>query len=144
MEINKRIWKFSIIKALPTFVLINFNHQISAVKFQMSFPNSEQSLSPIESEELMSIEHTNDIKHNEETWLERLDGLKEMFPDEFGRFGNFLFSSYKTICEASWVVFTTVVILLGPIMFESERLRLELELDGSNNVEETFEEKPSS
>lgn len=110
----------------------------------MSFLNSEQSLSPIESEELMSIEHTNDIKHNEETWLERLDGLKEMFPDEFGRFGNFLFSSYKTICEASWVVFTTVVILLGPIIFESERLRLELEIDGSNNVEKTFEEKPSS
>lgn len=37
--------------------------------------------------------------------------------------GNFVSTVFNVVCDASWVFFTTLAILYGPIVFEAERQR---------------------
>lgn len=36
---------------------------------------------------------------------------------------NFIVASYQIICDASWVFFTSLAVVYGPVMFETERQR---------------------
>lgn len=85
---------------------------------------SSQGLPPIKNEGLISNEKSYD-NEPDETWMERFVGLKEMFPAQF------LTSSYFIICDASWIFFTTIAMVFGPVLFENERQRVEK--DESNN-----------
>ncbi|KAJ6633443.1 Mitochondrial import receptor subunit TOM22 like [Pseudolycoriella hygida] len=80
-----------------------------------------------------------DAEHNElgenyddepdETLNERLWGLTEMFPDRVrstcGAVSGFTISTVKTLynfsCTATWIFFTTSMILIAPVAFETER-----------------------
>lgn len=65
----------------------------------------------------------------DETLNERLWGLTEMFPDRLrtvcGVMTDFSVSSVQNIyhfsCNASWIFFTSSMILFAPIIFETER-----------------------
>jgi len=69
----------------------------------------------------------------DETLTERVWGLTEMFPQplrkvcgvltEFGV--NSTKGLYKFTCTASWIFFTSSVILYAPVLFESERAQME-------------------
>ncbi|XP_073843123.1 translocase of outer mitochondrial membrane 22 homolog mge isoform X1 [Musca autumnalis] len=69
----------------------------------------------------------------DETLGERIMGLAEMFPqplrDFTGGLVNFTTSSikglYKFSCNASWIFFTSSVILFAPVIFETERAQME-------------------
>ncbi|XP_053682972.1 mitochondrial import receptor subunit TOM22 homolog [Sabethes cyaneus] len=69
----------------------------------------------------------------EETLSERLWGLTEMFPDTVRSFSgavtDFSVASVKTVykftCNASWIFFTSSMILFAPIVFEVERAQME-------------------
>lgn len=100
---------------------------------------SASSLLPVGSEKLISIENIC-YDEPEETLMERLAGLKEMFLDEFGGFGKFLCSSFGSLCNASWVVFTTVAILGGPVIYETERQRID---EAPVTSKEAFDDLPS-
>jgi len=67
---------------------------------------------------------------DDETVQERVIGLTEMIPkcirQPIGKLGRCLWSVYQTVCGGSWVVFTTVAIIFGPVVFETERQRLDL------------------
>lgn len=80
----------------------------------MTSPNSESLLSLIESEELISIEKIYDAEPDE-TIVERIAGLLEMFHS-----GKYLWSCFKTACDAAWISFITAAILIGPVLVESE------------------------
>lgn len=69
----------------------------------------------------------------DETLGERLWGLTEMFPETVrnvtGVVTNFSVASVKTVykltCNASWIFFTSSMILFAPIVFEVERAQME-------------------
>lgn len=69
----------------------------------------------------------------DESLKERLWGLTEMFPDRLrsacGAVTDFSVSSVKNIfslsCNASWIFFTSSMILFAPIIFETERAQME-------------------
>lgn len=69
----------------------------------------------------------------DETMGERLWGLTEMFPETVrnvtGAVTNFSVASVKTVykltCNASWIFFTSSMILFAPIVFEVERAQME-------------------
>lgn len=69
----------------------------------------------------------------DETLGERLWGLTEMFPETVrnvtGAVTNFSVASvktaYKLTCNASWIFFTSSMILFAPIVFEVERAQME-------------------
>lgn len=69
----------------------------------------------------------------DETLGERLWGLTEMFPETVrnvtGAVTNFSVASMKTVykltCNASWIFFTSSMILFAPIVFEVERAQME-------------------
>jgi mitochondrial import receptor subunit TOM22 len=69
----------------------------------------------------------------DETLAERLWGLTEMFPEPIrnatGTLVDFTFSGVKTVysfsCNASWVFFTSSMILFAPVIFETERAQME-------------------
>lgn len=69
----------------------------------------------------------------DETFGERLWGLTEMFPDTVrnvtGAVTNFSVASVKTLykftCNASWIFFTSSMILFAPVVFEVERAQME-------------------
>jgi mitochondrial import receptor subunit TOM22 len=64
---------------------------------------------------------------------ERLWGLTEMFPEPLrnltGVVTDFTFSGVKTVytfsCNASWIFFTSSMILFAPVIFETERAQME-------------------
>lgn len=65
----------------------------------------------------------------DETISERLWGLTEMFPESVRNFTCNVVSYtqkgiqglYKVTCSASWIVFTSSMILFAPVVFEAER-----------------------
>lgn len=65
--------------------------------------------------------------------MERLYGLTEMFPEPIQTFcGTVSDLSLKTIsslyqfsCSASWIFFTSSMILFAPVIFETERAQME-------------------
>ena len=60
-----------------------------------------------------------------ESIFERITALKEIFPENFfDNVGSFLSTVFNVFCDASWIFFSSGIILLGPIIFEHERLRL--------------------
>ncbi|XP_055613336.1 mitochondrial import receptor subunit TOM22 homolog [Uranotaenia lowii] len=69
----------------------------------------------------------------DETLSERLWGLTEMFPDGVRNFTgavtNLSLTSvkvlYKFTCNASWIFFTSSMILFAPVVFEAERAQVE-------------------
>lgn len=69
----------------------------------------------------------------DETLTERLWGLTEMFPDPVrnltGAVSDFSIASvkslYKFTCNASWIFFTTSMILFAPVIFEVERAQMD-------------------
>lgn len=69
----------------------------------------------------------------DETLSERLWGLTEMFPDGVrnltGAVVNLSTASVKTLyqftCSASWIFFTSSMILFAPVVFEMERAQME-------------------
>lgn len=68
----------------------------------------------------------------DETVGERIWGLTEMFPESVRNFTSNMVdfthksicSIYKVTCAASWVFFTSSLILFAPIVFETERAHL--------------------
>lgn len=74
-----------------------------------------------------------DIYEENETLLERLAGLTEMFPE---RLRNITYSAtvlsvkgvknlYKFACASSWIFFSSSVILFAPVVFELERIQMD-------------------
>lgn len=79
----------------------------------------------------------------DETLAERLWGLSEMFPDGVRTateaITDFSISStkaiYKFSCNASWIFFTSSMILFAPVLFETERAQMaELEMSQKQRV----------
>lgn len=68
----------------------------------------------------------------DETVGERIWGLTEMFPESVRNFTSNIVdfthksicSIYKVTCAASWVFFTSSLILFAPVVFETERAHL--------------------
>ncbi len=76
---------------------------------------------------------SDDSDYEDETVLERIQGLAEMFPDSV-RNGSCALASgsvgalkwlYSTSRTVSWVVFSSSAILFMPIMIETERMGIE-------------------
>ncbi|XP_037907481.1 mitochondrial import receptor subunit TOM22 homolog isoform X2 [Hermetia illucens] len=69
----------------------------------------------------------------DETIAERLWGLTEMFPEPVRNFcGSVADLSVSTVknvfqfsCNASWIFFTSSMILFAPVIFETERAQME-------------------
>lgn len=81
----------------------------------------------------MSTNAVDDHQEPDESLAERLWGLTEMFPDGVrnacGAVSDFSVSSVKNVfqfsCNASWIFFTSSMILFAPIIFETERAQME-------------------
>jgi mitochondrial import receptor subunit TOM22 len=60
-------------------------------------------------------------------------GLTEMFPEKIRDLTESIFfltktsvvSSYKFACSASWIFFTSSMVLFAPVIFETERAQME-------------------
>uniref|UniRef100_A0A0K8TS13 Mitochondrial import receptor subunit TOM22 homolog n=1 Tax=Tabanus bromius TaxID=304241 RepID=A0A0K8TS13_TABBR len=69
----------------------------------------------------------------DETLSERLWGLTEMFPEPVrnvcGSVSDFSVATVKNVfqlsCNASWIFFTSSMILFAPVIFETERAQME-------------------
>lgn len=69
----------------------------------------------------------------DESVSERLLGLAEMFPKPLRNFTGLMVDGtiasvkgvYKFTCNASWIFFTSSVILFAPVVFETERAQME-------------------
>ncbi|XP_070509297.1 mitochondrial import receptor subunit TOM22 homolog [Chironomus tepperi] len=69
----------------------------------------------------------------DETFGERLIGLTEMLPDSVRNLSENVFtitersviSLYQFACSASWIFFTSSMILFAPVIFETERAQME-------------------
>ena len=72
-------------------------------------------------------------KEPDETLNERLWGLTEMFPEKFrnvcGAITDISVNSTKCLfqfsCNASWIFFTSSMLLFAPVIFETERAQME-------------------
>uniref|UniRef100_A0A1A9WYU0 Mitochondrial import receptor subunit TOM22 homolog n=1 Tax=Glossina brevipalpis TaxID=37001 RepID=A0A1A9WYU0_9MUSC len=68
----------------------------------------------------------------DETISERIWGLAEMFPEPLREFtcalvcltSHGIKALYKFSCSASWIFFTTSVVLFAPVIFETERAQM--------------------
>lgn len=64
---------------------------------------------------------------------ERIWGLTEMFPESVRNFAGNVFDFtqksiqgiYKVTCTASWIFFTSSMILFAPVIFETERAQMD-------------------
>lgn len=73
------------------------------------------------------------MQEPDETLGERLWGLTEMFPEPVrrltGKMVDLTTTSIKGLysfsCNASWIFFTSSVILFAPVIFETERAQME-------------------
>ncbi|XP_015519107.1 mitochondrial import receptor subunit TOM22 homolog [Neodiprion pinetum] len=85
------------------------------------------------SPEVKSILPDDNDDEEDESLVERLVGLTEMFPEDVRRLGNTLGSSlcsfvkglYGFSCSATWLFFSSSAILFAPIIFEVERAQME-------------------
>lgn len=95
-------------------------------------PTSSSSASGGQQQAIKSKEDDFDDEPDE-TLSERLWGLTEMFPEGVRNFSGALASlsaaSVKTLysftCSASWIFFTSSMILFAPVVFEVERAQME-------------------
>lgn len=83
------------------------------------------------------------LQEPDETIAERLWGLTEMFPESVRTAcevaTDFSINStkalYKFSCNASWIFFTSSMILFAPVLFETERAQMvELEMSQKQRV----------
>lgn len=85
----------------------------------------------LELKEITNVENYDD--EPDETLAERLWGLTEMFPDPVRNLtgaivdltGKSVVAVYKFSCSASWIFFTSSMILFAPVIFETERAQME-------------------
>lgn len=102
----------------------------------MSRPNSPKSGRP-------NSPKSNDCRFGDQddTIKERVAGLGEMFPTvittPIAAVGRFFTSAFNFVCDASWVFFTTLAILYGPVVFETENQRRHDQVGTTNKSEET-------
>lgn len=86
-----------------------------------------------------STEVQDEFDEPDETIFERIAALKDIFPENFiDNVGSFISTAYDIACDASWIFFSSTLILLGPIIFEHERMRLNENLNENeeqNSVE---------
>lgn len=68
-----------------------------------------------------------------ETIEERVVGLTEMIPDAVGKLGQLLWKSFLITCDASWIFFTTIALVLGPVIYEREWQRVNQPGNEGNN-----------
>ncbi|XP_064539413.1 mitochondrial import receptor subunit TOM22 homolog isoform X2 [Drosophila montana] len=69
----------------------------------------------------------------DESFGERMLGLSEMFPESVRNVASAVTSTavksfrslYQFSCNASWIFFTSSVILFAPVIFETERAQME-------------------
>lgn len=95
-------------------------------------PTSSSSSSGVGQQAIKSKEDDFDDEPDE-TLSERLWGLTEMFPEGVRNFSGALVglsaASVKTLysftCSASWIFFTSSMILFAPVVFEVERAQME-------------------
>lgn len=81
----------------------------------------------------------NEFDEPDESIFERIAALKEIFPENFvDNVGSIISTAFDIACDASWIFFSSAIILLGPIIFEHERIRLTEHL---NEVEDQKFEK---
>lgn len=84
-------------------------------------------------QDVSSADDDLDDDFEDETLLERLAALSEMFPDSVQSGGAYLFRSsisgvkglYSLLCSGSWLFFSSATILLAPVMFEVERCQMD-------------------
>lgn len=55
---------------------------------------------------------------------ERQGAIPAAVREPFVAFKNFVVAAYQVLCDASWVFFTSLAFVYGPVMFEAERQRL--------------------
>jgi len=68
----------------------------------------------------------------DETIMERITGLTEILPSSVRNAGgkiisgvsNFVKKSYSFACNATWICFTGILLIISPIIFELERTNL--------------------
>lgn len=95
----------------------------------------QQAAAPTSAQAPAAIKSKEDDYDDEpdETVTERLWGLTEMFPDGVRNFTGAVAdlsvasakSLYKFTCNASWIFFTSSMILFAPVVFEVERAQME-------------------
>ncbi|XP_050530593.1 mitochondrial import receptor subunit TOM22 homolog [Daktulosphaira vitifoliae] len=74
-----------------------------------------------------------DDEEEDETLVERLWGLTEMFPQTLrnhtsnviGLTRQFITKTYSLSCTTTWCISTTAALLLMPVLFETERVQVE-------------------
>lgn len=80
-----------------------------------------------------AIEEEEDEDFEDETVSERLWGLAEMFPEEFRRLTwSMVTNTFKSVKyaysfsrTATWIFFSSSIILFAPVIFEIERANME-------------------
>lgn len=80
-----------------------------------------------------AIEEDEDEDYEDETLSERLWGLAEMFPEEVRRLTwNVVTKTYSSVRNiysfsrnATWIFFSSSIILFAPVIFEIERANME-------------------
>ncbi|XP_011494700.1 PREDICTED: mitochondrial import receptor subunit TOM22 homolog [Ceratosolen solmsi marchali] len=99
--------------------------------FDINLCNNEM-LSEVKS--LLSDEDDDDEENEEdENLVERLVGLTEMFPEKVRNFGfqtgvhikDYIKAFYSLSRSVTWLLISSSAILFAPIIFESERARME-------------------
>ncbi|XP_063974366.1 mitochondrial import receptor subunit TOM22 homolog [Diachasmimorpha longicaudata] len=89
--------------------------------------------SDIRSPEVKSILPGDEEDEEDESLVERLIGLTEMFPEEVRNFGYNISTGvtscikglYGLSCSATWIFFSSSAILFAPVIFEVERAQME-------------------
>lgn len=92
---------------------------------------------PVENQSQFVAKATTDDE--DETVFERILALKEMIPESIvNGVSNIVGTTFNIICDASWILFTSCFILIGPVIFEHERIRY---YENSDDVKENSESK---
>jgi hypothetical protein len=62
------------------------------------------------------------------------DKDKSIIPSIPSKIGSFIFKTFRTVCNASWIFFSIFVTFYGPVIYETERRR-NLEIEDKKNAE---------
>ena len=103
-------------------------------------PNDDQNFREFISQMNANSTEFSEFDEPDESIFERISALKEIFPENFiDNVGSVISTAFDIVCEATWILFSSGIILLGPIIFEHERMRLTESLN--NDDEEKNSEK---
>ncbi|XP_053984170.1 mitochondrial import receptor subunit TOM22 homolog [Hylaeus anthracinus] len=111
---------------------------MASYSYMSSFEELEQldsgmGSSDAHSPEVKSLLPDGEDDEEDESLVERLVGLTEMFPEEVRNFGYNVGTClhacmeglYGFSCSAAWLFFSSSAILFAPILFEMERAQME-------------------